>query len=46
MNVSDVKVIDEDGYLSRSMMIKAKNIVMEERIWINRVMSKILKKSL
>ena len=25
MDVSDVKVTDEDGFLSRSMMIKAKN---------------------
>ena len=39
MDVSDVKVTDEDGLLSRSMMIKAKNIIMKERIWINRVIS-------
>ena len=32
-----MKVTDEDGFLSRSMMIKAKNIIMKERIWINRV---------
>ena len=32
--VTDVKVTDEDGFLSCSMMIKAKNIVMKERIWI------------
>ena len=37
MDVSDVKVTDEDGFLSCSMMIKAKNIIMKERIWINRV---------
>ena len=36
MDVSDVKVTVEDGFLSCSMMIKAKNI-MKERIWINRV---------
>ena len=34
---NDVKVSDEDGFLSCSMMIKAKNIIMKERIWINRV---------
>ena len=32
---------DKDDFLSRSMMIKAKNITMKERIWINRVISKI-----
>ena len=37
MDVSDVKVTDEDGFLSRSMMIKSKNTIMKERIWINRV---------
>ena len=36
---NDVKVTDEDGFLSRSMMIKAKNTIMKERIWINRVAS-------
>ena len=41
MNVSDMKVTDKDDLLSRSMMIKAKNIIMKERIWINRVISKI-----
>ena len=39
MNVNDLKVSDEDGLLSRSMMIKAKNIIMKERIWINRVIN-------
>ena len=29
-------VTDEDGFLSDSMMIKAKNTLMKERIWINR----------
>ena len=37
MDVSDVKVTDEDCFLSRSMMIKAKNTIMKERTWINRV---------
>ena len=37
MGVNDVKVTDEDGFLSCSMTIKAKNIIMRERIWINRV---------
>ena len=35
MNVSDVKVPDEDDFLSHGMMIKAKNIIMKERLWIN-----------
>ena len=34
MNVIVMNVIDEDGFLSRSMMIKAKDIIMKERIWI------------
>ena len=34
MNVSDVKVTDEDGYLSRSKTIKANNKIVKERIWI------------
>ena len=46
MNVSDMKVTDKDDFLSRSMMIKAKNIIMKERIWINRVISKIESQSL
>ena len=37
MNVSDMKVTDKDDFLSRSMIIKAKNIIMKERTWINRV---------
>ena len=37
MNVSDVNVTDEDDFLSRSTMIKAKNIIMKERTWIDRV---------
>ena len=41
MDVSDVKVTDEDDFLSRSMMIKEKNIIMKERTWINRVVSEM-----
>ena len=37
MDVSDVKMTGEDGFLSRSMMIKTKNIIIKERIWINRI---------
>ena len=37
MDASDVTVTDENGFLSRSMVIKAKNITMKERTWINRV---------
>ena len=33
-------------HVSRSMMIKAKNMIMMERIWINRVISKIMKQPL
>ena len=33
MNASDVKVTDEDGYLSRSKTIKANNKMVNERIW-------------
>ena len=36
MDVSDVRVTDEDGFLSCSMMIKADNI-MKGRTWTNRV---------
>jgi hypothetical protein len=42
MDVSDVIVSDADGYLSRSMTIKANNKIMKERIWINRVASEIV----
>ena len=41
MNVSDVKITDEEGFLSRRRMIKAKNIIMKERIWINAVTNEI-----
>ena len=36
IDMCDEKVTDEDGFLSNSMMIKAKNTLMKERIWINR----------
>ena len=42
MDVCDVKRTDEDGFLSRSTKVKAKNTIMEERIWINRVASEIV----
>ena len=42
MDVSDVNVSDEDGYLSRSMTINANNKIVKERIWINRVASEIV----
>ena len=32
MNVSDMKVTDEDYFLSNSMMIKAKNIITKEGV--------------
>ena len=34
MDVTSVKVSDEDGFLSRSTMIKASNKIVKERIWI------------
>ena len=36
-DICDKKVTDMDGFLSNSMMIKAKNTLVQERIWINRV---------
>ena len=42
MDVCDEKVADEDDFPSCSMMIKAKNTIMKERIWINRVASEIV----
>ena len=38
---NDLKVTDESDFLSRSMMIKTKNIIMKERIWNGSVTSKI-----
>ena len=40
VDVSDVEVTDEDGFLSRSKMIKAKNTILKERIWIMRVVER------
>ena len=37
MDVSDVKVTDEDGFLSCSMMINAMNTSMKERLLTDRV---------
>ena len=34
---NDLKVTDEDDVLSCSLMIKAKNIIMKEQIWITSV---------
>ena len=42
MDVCDEKVTDEDGFLSSSVMIKARNTLMKERIWINRVASEFV----
>ena len=36
MNACYDEVTDEDGFLSGSMIIKSKNSLMKERIWINR----------
>ena len=36
MDVCDEKVTDDGGFLSFSMMIKAKNTLVKDRIWINR----------
>ena len=38
---NDLKVTDENDFPSRSMMIKAKNIIVKERIWTGSVTSKI-----
>ena len=37
-----MKVTDEDGTLSSSMMTKAKNTLVKERLWTNRVASEIV----
>ena len=34
MNVSDMTVTDEDGYLSRSKTFNSNNKIVKERIWI------------
>ena len=41
MNVSDMQVPDEEVFLSCNKMIKAKNITMKKRIWINVVTREI-----
>ena len=41
MDLSDVKVTDEDGFLSRNNTIKANNKIVKERIWTGLVTSKI-----
>ena len=42
MNVSDMQVQEEDGYLSRSKTVKANNNkIVKERNWMNLVTSKI-----
>ena len=42
MDACDDKVTDDDGFLSRGMMIKANNTLLKERIWINRVASELV----
>ena len=32
VNVSDMQALDEDGYLSRSMTVKANNKIVKKRI--------------
>ena len=39
MDVSDVKAIDEDGFLSRNNTIKANSKIVKERIWTGSVTS-------
>ena len=39
MDVSDVKAIDEDGFLFRNNTIKANNKIVKERIWTGSVTS-------
>ena len=46
MNVNDVKVIEEDGFLSCSLMIKANSKIVKERIWTGMVTSNIMKQHL
>ena len=42
MDVSDVKMSDEDDFLSRSTTIKPNNTIMKERFWINRMASEFV----
>ena len=37
MNVSDMTLTDEDGYLSRSKTFNSNNKIVKERIWIAKV---------
>ena len=39
MHVSNVKMSDEDDFLSHTMTIKPNNTIVKERIWVNRVAS-------
>ena len=43
---NDVKVADEDDFLSRNNTIKANNKIVKERIWTGLVTSKIMKQAL
>ena len=42
MDVSSVKVSDEDGFLVRSMTLTSNNTTVNVRIWINPVISEIV----
>ena len=42
MDVGDVKVTDENGLLSCSLMIKAMNTIMKERLLTNRLASQFV----
>ena len=46
MNVCDMKVTGEGGTLSSSVLTKAKNTLVKERLWTNRVASEIVFQSL
>ena len=42
MDVSDVKMSDEDDILSHTMTIKPNNTIVKERIWVNLVASEVV----
>ena len=42
MNVNDMQVSDEDGYVTRKLTITANSKIVNVRIWINPVISKIV----
>ena len=42
MDVSDTQVSDEDGYMTRNLTITANSKIVDVRIWINSVISKIV----